>query len=64
MTLEQLVGKLMRLRTELLAAYKARSCDLSYLERLNDDIASTERAIEHTQPADEQTSDTLPGFVW
>ncbi len=62
MTLEQLLGKYSRLRAELSGAYEARAWDTSYINRLSDEIAATERALVRTQPADEQTSDSLPGL--
>lgn len=45
MTLEQLVGKYMRLRTELSQAYEAPVWDTSHLDRLSDEIAATEMAM-------------------
>ncbi len=62
MTLDQLLGKYMRLRSELSSAYQARAWDTSYINRLSDEIASTERALVRAQPLDEQTSDSLPGL--
>lgn len=62
MTLEQLVGKYMRLRAELSAAYAALFWDTRHIARLGDDIASTSVAITRSQPLDEQTSETMPGL--
>ena len=62
MTLEQLVGKYLRLRGELSAAYAALSWDTGHLTRLDDEIASTGVAISQAQPLDEQTDESMPGF--
>lgn len=62
MTLEQLVGRYMRLRSELSNAYEARTPNTEHVNRLSDEIAATERIIAQVQPADEQTSDLLLGF--
>ena len=62
MQLEELLGKYKRLRAELAQAYAARSCNPNHLNRLDDEIASTERALIRAQPGDEQTSDLLPGL--
>lgn len=61
MTLEQLIGKYMRLRGELSAAYAALSWDTGHLTRLDGEIASTSAAISQAQPLDEQTDETMPG---
>ena len=62
MNVEQLLGKYLRLRSELSGAYLARAWDTSYINRLSDEIAATERALVQAQPVDEQTSDSLPGI--
>lgn len=62
MTPVQLLGKYMRLRIELSDANKSRAWDTSYISRLSDEIAATERAVVQAQPLDEQTSDWLPGL--
>jgi len=62
MKLEELWGKYMRLRDELDHAYEGEFQNPSQLNRLGDEIASTERAIAKAQPSDEQTSDLLPGL--
>jgi hypothetical protein len=62
MKLEELMGKYMRLRAELAAAYEAGSRNTDHLNRLGDEIASTERALARAQPRDERTSDLLPGL--
>ena len=63
MKLEELMGKYLRLRAELAQAYAADGWNTDHLNRLGDDIASTERALARAQPRDEQTSDLLPGLV-
>jgi len=62
MKLEELWGKYMRLRAELDHAYEGEFQNPSQLNRLGDEIASTERAIAKAQPSHEQTSDLLPGL--
>lgn len=63
MTLEQLVGKYMRLRAELSAAYASLSWNTRQINRLDTEITSTEKAIAEAQPLDEQTSDSFPAFL-
>ena len=63
MTLEQLIGKYMRLRAELSAAYAALAWNTRHIDRLDDDIESTGRAITQAQPLDEQTNDSFPDFT-
>ena len=43
MTLEQLLGKYLRLRAELSSAYEAPAWDASHIDRLSDEIAATEK---------------------
>ena len=62
MKLEELLGKYMRLRAELARAYEAATWNTDYLNRLGDEIASTERALARAQPHDAQPSALLPGL--
>ena len=63
MKLEELMGKYMRLRAELSEAYAAASWNTDHLNRLGDDIASTEQALARAHARDEQTGDLLPGLL-
>ena len=62
MSLEQLIGRYRRLRDELAQAYLDPAWDTNYINRLSDEIVSTERAISKAQPLDEQTNDLIPGL--
>ncbi len=61
MKLEELLGKYMRLRAELARTYEAGGSNTNHLNRLGDEIASTERALARAQPRGEQTGDLMSG---
>jgi len=62
MTPEQLTGKHARLRLELAEAHSAPAWRAGRIDRIADELAETERALARSQPADEQTEDSLFGF--
>ena len=62
MSIEELLGKYMRLRQELAEAYSATRWRARYIERLAEDIAEAGRAVRRSQPLDEQTDEVLPGI--
>jgi hypothetical protein len=64
MTNDQLNGKYARLKLELTQAFAAPAWRVGQIDRLADDLADTERELAATQPADEQTGDSMLGFAW
>jgi hypothetical protein len=63
MQLEQLMGRYFRLKHELAVAYREMPWHAARIDRLADDITSTEREIAAMQPADEQCGDSMLGFA-
>lgn len=63
MQLEQLMGRYFRLKQELAVAYRERPWHGARIDRLADDLTSTEREIAALQPVDEQCGDSMLGFA-
>lgn len=63
MSIDELLGKYARLRTELADAYLAPARRAGRIERLAEELAETQRLIASCQPLDEQTSDPFPVFA-
>ena len=63
MQLEQLMGRYFRLKQELAVVYRERPWHGARIDRLADDLTSTEREIAALQPVDEQCGDSMLGFA-
>lgn len=63
MQLEQLMGRYFRLKQELALAYRDQPWHGARLDRLADDLSTTERAIAAMQPHDEQCGDPMLGLA-
>ncbi len=63
MDLEQLMGRYFRLKQELAIAHRAQPFQSGRIDRLADELQSTERAIEALQPLDEQCNESMLGFA-
>jgi hypothetical protein len=63
MNLEQLMQRYFRLKQELEIAYKAQPWHGPRIDRLADDLISTEREIAALHPTDEQCNETLLSFA-
>jgi hypothetical protein len=59
MNLDQLMGRYFRLKQELSIAYRQQPWQSGRIDRLADDLASTELEIAERQRADEQIAGRL-----
>lgn len=59
--LVQLIGRYLRLKEELAAAYGARQWQPARVDRLASDLEAAAREIRQRQPHDEQVNEGLPG---
>jgi hypothetical protein len=59
MNLDQLMGRYFRLKQELSIAYRQQPWQSGRIDRLADDLASTELEIAERQHADEQIAGRL-----
>lgn len=66
MTADQLTGKYMRLRSELEQAYAEpdwSTCRGGHIDRIAAELAEIERAISKAPVRDEQSADSLLGYL-
>ena len=63
MDIEQLMGRYFRLKQELSIAYRAQPWHSGRIDRLADELATTEREIAALQPTDEQCAEPLLSFA-
>jgi hypothetical protein len=61
--LEQLMGRYFRLKQELAQAYREQPWNGARVDRLADDLSTTEREIAALQPPDAPYRDPLLGFA-
>lgn len=59
---EQLMGRFVRLKHELSAAYSAQPWHSRRIDRIADDLAETERQIAASLPVDEQAGESMLPF--
>ena len=59
MELEQLMGRYFRLKQELSIAYRVQPWHSARIDRLADDLATTEREIAAHQPTDAQYGESM-----
>jgi len=60
---EQLMGRFVRLKHELSAAYAAQPWQSGRIDRIADDLAETERQIAASFPIDEQAGESMLPFT-
>lgn len=60
---EQLMGRFVRLKNELSAAYAAQPWHSGRIDRVADDLAETERQIAASAPIDEQAGESMLPFT-
>lgn len=59
----QLMGRFIRLKRELAVAYQAQPWQSARVDRLADDLASTERQLVALGPVDEQCGESMLPFA-
>ncbi len=64
MRLGELLGKYMRLQTELAATAPEPSVQNRHAERISDEMARVAEALHLAPVEDEQATDTLPGLQY
>ena len=60
---EQLMGRFVRLKLELAVAGRAQPRQSARVDRIADDLASTERQLVALRPVDEQCGESMLPFA-